>query len=374
MEVETNSIPKYFRPSFWRFFFFFFITFGGYTFYFAYRNWDAIKVYDKSNINPFWHALIPIVYLYPLFDRMSRDIHGKGSSANRESQLLAIFIVGSHIFSLFAMKILEDANVADMLIYRSISVFAGVAMYLLFYYVAFRSNIVPFNRVIARGEIIVVVFLIIGALLSAYPGIKREVMERRITELYEKYGASVDDFPSEYHTDPATFDGPDLGNYYDSQIFVDVTEYFKSDEARFKEYLTHSGFDSIVLEEIQPIETSTLGVNFVYYGGGILKDARWIGRITTTHYGPNGKITRFFTFGQRRQLSSMENIALVYGISSAGSSYNTDEGSYFSKKIRGELKDEVNISIKQDAEGDVELVKEILKQATGFDFDSTGHK
>lgn len=373
MELETNSIPRYFRPSFWRFFIFFLVTFGGYTFYFAYRNWDAIKVHDKNDINPFWYALIPIVYLYPLFDRMSRDIYGKGSSTNRESQLLAIFIVGSHIFSLFTMKLLEDANVADILIYRVISIFAGIGMYLLFYYIAFRSNIVPVNRIIARGEIIVVVFLIAGTLLSVYPGIKREIAEKRITELYENYGASIDDFPPEYHTDPTTFDSPDLGNYYDSQVFVDVTKYFNSDEVLFGEYLIRSGFDSIVLEEIQPIETSTLGVYFVYYGGGILKDARWIGRITTTHYGPNGKITRFFTFDQRRQLSSMENIALVYGISSVENSHSTDEGSYFSKKIRGELKDEVNISIKQDAESDVDFIKTILKQSTGFDFDSLGH-
>ncbi len=45
-------------------------TFGLYEIYWAYKNWQAIKEADDSNIMPFWRAVFAIFFAYRLFQRM----------------------------------------------------------------------------------------------------------------------------------------------------------------------------------------------------------------------------------------------------------------------------------------------------------------
>ena len=53
-------------------------TFGIYHLYWFYRNWNLIRVRDRSDIMPFWRAFFGIIWCYPLFKRFRQDGEAHG--------------------------------------------------------------------------------------------------------------------------------------------------------------------------------------------------------------------------------------------------------------------------------------------------------
>jgi len=88
------SIPHYFRPATTRLVIFSILTLGMYTIYWAYKNWEAIRVFDKRNIEPLSRAVFSVFYIYQLLTRMAKDVAGKPSVSYSTAKKLAIIFIG----------------------------------------------------------------------------------------------------------------------------------------------------------------------------------------------------------------------------------------------------------------------------------------
>jgi len=148
----TQNIPKYFRTSDKRFWLFSFITLGGYHIYWSYRNWDAIKVFDKSEIMPFWRGVFSILFMLPLAKRMANDI--KGNDSNEYGTFSWIFF--SYI--LFLNVLAFSSSRINISYWSNVSYLFEVIILFFFQNIISSGEKVVLNKKIARGEIIAVVF------------------------------------------------------------------------------------------------------------------------------------------------------------------------------------------------------------------------
>lgn len=78
--TTDNSQPKYLGISVTRLVCMNILTSGLYDCYWFYKNWQIIKLEEKSNISPFWRSVFSIFFVYSLFNKIGRKaIHCSGN-------------------------------------------------------------------------------------------------------------------------------------------------------------------------------------------------------------------------------------------------------------------------------------------------------
>ena len=87
----------------------FVVTLGIYQVYWAYKNWQAIKVRDGSDIMPFWRAIFLIFFLYPLLEQIKNTANTNGVSTNYSSLLITIIWIVLRIAFRVASEVLPLA-------------------------------------------------------------------------------------------------------------------------------------------------------------------------------------------------------------------------------------------------------------------------
>lgn len=53
-------------------------TFGGYQYYWFYRNWKLEQARSRKKMMPFWRAVFSVVWAQPLFERIARRAQDEG--------------------------------------------------------------------------------------------------------------------------------------------------------------------------------------------------------------------------------------------------------------------------------------------------------
>lgn len=66
-----TPVPEYFVVSPGKLAFFSILTLGLYELYWFYRNWQAVKKAEGTDISPLWRTLLSIFYCHPLFKRVA---------------------------------------------------------------------------------------------------------------------------------------------------------------------------------------------------------------------------------------------------------------------------------------------------------------
>ena len=182
---ELKSIPKYFRPSTTRLVFFSIITLGAYAVYWSYRNWDAIKVFDKDESqSPVIRAILIIFYIYRLTSRMSLDISDVKNGSYKYTKLFSIIYIVSMLVSGF-VDILKIDNVINLAAFTFILYLYQICFLLIIQRFLYKNNnFVPLSKKIARGEII---FLIVTIVVFVVPTIKETVFKTFSIENPDQY-------------------------------------------------------------------------------------------------------------------------------------------------------------------------------------------
>lgn len=190
---KNIDIPKYFRPSLLRFTLFSLLTMGFYPVYWAYRNWDAIKVFDKSDTLPFWRAVLFAIFIVPLFIRMLKDIKGRKDS-------LYWIVVGLAAIYSFAFLIFITIDMVDLLLlfrgnsinndssWITISSIIGPIIVLIFQILVYRNNkeSVPVNRKITRGELIITTVIVLFEIYSNKHYVINPIIKNYYPEYYQQ--------------------------------------------------------------------------------------------------------------------------------------------------------------------------------------------
>ena len=98
--TSSATAVEYFAITPTRLILFSILTMNLYELYWFYRNWDAVKRAEGSNIQPFWRAWFSIFFAYDLFKRVVRSAKESGYMGSASAGWLAaayivLYVVGN---------------------------------------------------------------------------------------------------------------------------------------------------------------------------------------------------------------------------------------------------------------------------------------
>ncbi|HTX87149.1 MAG TPA: zinc ribbon domain-containing protein [Candidatus Nanoarchaeia archaeon] len=107
-----KSVAKveYFSISFGRLILLTALTGGLYLLYWFYKNWQAVKKAEGTNISPFWRAVFSIFFCYDLFKRVLRSAKSEGYTKSYS----AGWLTTAYIALLFIENGYYKTNVSDI--------------------------------------------------------------------------------------------------------------------------------------------------------------------------------------------------------------------------------------------------------------------
>lgn len=109
IRLEPQPIV-YFSVSLTRLFFASLFTAGIYDIYWAYKNWQAVRKYNRENIVPFCRSwLFGLIFIYPLFLRMKKSFQ-QTNPATPLFSFCAITYTLFYIFDAFMTKMAADTE------------------------------------------------------------------------------------------------------------------------------------------------------------------------------------------------------------------------------------------------------------------------
>lgn len=117
-DIDFNPQPLiYFSVSLTRLFFASLFTAGIYDIYWAYKNWQAVRKYNRENIVPFCRSwLFGLIFIYPLFLRMKKSFQ-QTKPATPLFSFCAITYTLFYIFDAFFNELNADTKgIADLLL------------------------------------------------------------------------------------------------------------------------------------------------------------------------------------------------------------------------------------------------------------------
>jgi hypothetical protein len=169
------TIPRYFRPSKTHFILLSILSAGGYLIYWQYRNWDAIKVFDQKSddVAPLWRAIFSILFIYPLFRRMAKDLQSETSTTYKNATVFGvgvifIRVVGSFVNVFFRHFLERSAEFGVVEILVRLGFFLiSVIIFSAFVDLLWKNNSTPTSQKMARGETITIVIFVIFVTLPA---------------------------------------------------------------------------------------------------------------------------------------------------------------------------------------------------------------
>ena len=98
----ANALTKaeYFSISNARLMLFSVLTFNLYQIYWSYRNWDAVRKAEQSNIQPFWRGIFTVFFCYDLFKKILQSAKRNGYNGSYSpgwmAALFILFLVGGN--------------------------------------------------------------------------------------------------------------------------------------------------------------------------------------------------------------------------------------------------------------------------------------
>lgn len=180
--IPETSEPRYFRPSIAKFILLSLVTLGGYKIYWAYRNWDAIKVKDKGDLSATWQSILFIFFVRQLFRRMSHDLRGTESGAVKKGDNLAVMYIVITVGLITIRFILKNEFILETII-TLFGALVNFAILIYFQLFVFKNTRVPINNRTARGEMVVVIFFALPVLVGFIRSVVGESKESDISHI-----------------------------------------------------------------------------------------------------------------------------------------------------------------------------------------------
>ena len=164
----------YFSVSPIRLFFLSIITLGIYDIYWIYKNWQAVRKYEKDyEITPFFRSwLFGVFFIYPLFSRMKKSFQ-KTISVNKTFSVCALLYTLFYFISLFPSKEIDEISWLDYLRYILLPLSALLLLPIQGAINRHNQKLNPNNKPSSKlslGEILVIVFSLALSSLSFYAG------------------------------------------------------------------------------------------------------------------------------------------------------------------------------------------------------------
>lgn len=181
------------------------ITFGIYEFYWFYKNWEAVKKFEKKKISPLGRTIFAVFYCYELFKKVLTNAIAKGYNKKYSSGLLATFYIIILLLSNGLAKI-PEAEISSIpseiilfnLVWFGLSILTVIPLFIVQKAINYNNKKIKgkiMDKKYTGGEIVLIIIGVILTLLIFIGSfLPEESIEQQATNKVTNYFSSTEEW------------------------------------------------------------------------------------------------------------------------------------------------------------------------------------